>query len=221
MPQSESIANLAAALCDFQYELEGARKGSKNPFFKSSYADLEECIDAIKEQLHKHGLAVAQPTGITENGGSSVVTILMHKSGEWIRGELPLMPVKNDPQAQGSAITYARRYALCAMVGLVQVDDDGNATQQKKTATASSGKGNAGTAPSGSAWNKQREAVYAKGQEALINKYEHAGADLKASGATPKQIYDKLQSQFLEGDDDDRYEPGLDEQFRDAIAGRD
>lgn len=122
--KSDDINELAAALVSFQYELTGAKKDSANPYFKSRYADLESCLSALKEPLHKHGLAVVQTSKLTNNG-PVLITTLMHKSGQWIEGELPLSAAKqNDPQAQGSAITYARRYALAAITGLVQIDDD-------------------------------------------------------------------------------------------------
>lgn len=121
-----SIANLADALCKAQGEMEGAKKTSNNPHFRSAYADLESVWDACREPLTKHGLAVIQsPMG----DGDHVVleTMLVHTSGEFIRRKLPIRPTKQDPQGVGSAITYARRYALMAMVGLAPEDDDGNA----------------------------------------------------------------------------------------------
>lgn len=125
--QSEAVDQIAAALVGFQYELSGAKKDSANPYFKSKYADLESCLAALKEPLHKHGLAVVQTSRMSYSG-PVLVTTLLHKSGQFLRGELPLSAAKpNDPQAQGSAITYARRYALAAITGLVQVDDDAEA----------------------------------------------------------------------------------------------
>lgn len=136
--QSESINELAAALVECQYMLTGAHKDSTNPFFKSKYANLEACIEALREPLHANGLAVSQTTRITEHG-AVLVTTLMHKSGQWIAGELPLSATKvNDPQAQGSAISYARRYTLMAVTGLVQTDDDGETAHGRpKSGTAS------------------------------------------------------------------------------------
>lgn len=127
---SMSIANLAQALSAAQGEITGAKKDSENPFFKSSYADLAACWEACRAPLAKHGLAVIQTTCEAAEG-VRVVTTLAHKSGEWIRGTLQMKPVKNDPQGIGSCITYARRYALAAIVGLAQVDDDANAASGK------------------------------------------------------------------------------------------
>jgi hypothetical protein len=124
--QSQSIAKLAAALCKAQSQMEGAKKNSSNPHFKNSYADLESVWDACRKPLTDNGLAVIQAP---EGEGDHVVleTMLVHTSGEYISRRLPIRPTKNDPQGVGSAITYARRYALMAMVGLAPEDDDGEA----------------------------------------------------------------------------------------------
>ena len=128
MKQSESIKELATALCLAQAEMGGAVKDSANPFFKSSYADLTSIIKAIKEPFANHGLSYVQ-LPITSDGGKGmgVTTMLLHKSGEWLQSEYLLPMAKIDPQGAGSAITYARRYALQAMVGIPAVDDDGEA----------------------------------------------------------------------------------------------
>lgn len=130
--QSEDISKLAEALVELQYALEGVKKDSANDYFKSKYADLHSCQGALREPLYANGLAVTQTTRTTESG-AVLVTTLVHKSGQWIKGELPLAAKKaDDPQAQGSAITYARRYALCAITGLCQMDDDAEAAMQRK-----------------------------------------------------------------------------------------
>lgn len=123
MEQSPSIAALAEALAQVQQAMKPAPKENENPFFKSSYADLATISKTVLPLLSAHGLSVSQ----VAEGEGSVTTVLMHKSGEWLRGTLTLKPVKNDPQGMGSAITYARRYALAAICGLSTEDDDGNA----------------------------------------------------------------------------------------------
>jgi hypothetical protein len=128
--QSESIAALAAALSKAQADITGALKDSSNPFFKSRYADLASCWDACRKQLTANNLAVIQTTEVTE-AGTVLVTTLAHSSGEWMRGTLPVVTKDNGPQAQGSGITYARRYALAAIVGLAQIDDDAEAAQAR------------------------------------------------------------------------------------------
>ena len=128
--QSESIAALAAALSKAQASITGALKDSSNPFFKSKYADLASCWDACRKQLADNGLCVIQTTNTTD-AGVVLVTTLAHSSGEWIRGVLPVVTKDSGPQAQGSGITYARRYALAAIVGLAQIDDDAEAAQAR------------------------------------------------------------------------------------------
>ena len=125
MNQSESITDLATALCLAQAEMGGAIKDSNNPFFKSSYADLTSVIKVIKEPFAKYGLSFIQlPVTSAGGNGIGVSTMLMHKSGQYIQSEYLLPMDKVTPQGAGSAITYARRYALQALVGIPSVDDD-------------------------------------------------------------------------------------------------
>lgn len=123
MKSSESLEKLSLALCAAQGEMGGAVKGSANPFFKSSYADLTSVIKAIKEPCFKNGLSYIQ---LPHRDGNSigVTTRLLHTSGQWIEHEFTLPMVKGDPQAAGSAITYARRYALQALFGIPAIDTD-------------------------------------------------------------------------------------------------
>ncbi len=123
MNQSDDIVNLAEAILAAQGEMGGAVKSSSNPFFKSSYADLNSVLLALKPIYQKHGLAVIQLPHSDENG-VGVVTQVMHTSGQWLRHEFTLPLVKNDPQQAGSAITYARRYALKALGLMPDLDDD-------------------------------------------------------------------------------------------------
>ncbi len=130
--QSEQIGQLAAALSKAQAEITGALKDTANPYFKSKYADLASCWDACRKQLTQNELAVIQTLSVNWDRDEPIlVTTLAHSSGEWIRSELPIRAKDSSPQAQGSAITYARRYALAAIVGLAQVDDDGEAAQAR------------------------------------------------------------------------------------------
>ena len=125
MKQSESITDLATALCLAQAEMGGAIKDSNNPFFKSSYADLTSVIKVIKEPFAKYGLSFVQlPVTSAGGNGIGVSTMLMHKSGQWLQSEYLLPMDKVTPQGAGSAITYARRYALQSLVGIPSVDDD-------------------------------------------------------------------------------------------------
>lgn len=123
MKSSESIDKLANALCSAQAKMGGAVKDSANPFFKSSYADLTSVIKAIKQPFADNGLSYTQ-FPINGDGGVGVVTRLMHISGQWLEADCLLPIVKKDPQASGSAITYARRYALQSIAGIPTADDD-------------------------------------------------------------------------------------------------
>lgn len=119
---SPTIGALAEALSKAQGSFEHAKKTANNPFFKSKYANLADLIDAAKPHLMANGLCVTQ---ITFGNPIMLVTILAHSSNEWIRGEYPVTPVKNDPQGMGSALSYARRYTYAAVTGLATEDDDG------------------------------------------------------------------------------------------------
>jgi len=127
--QSETIGKLAEALAKAQAVMEGATKGSANPFFKSKYADLGAVWDACRKPLSDNGLSVVQVSEFIPEQPDMVcvVTTLMHASGEWIGGRLAVRPVKQDPQGVGSCITYLRRYSLQSIVGIAPEDDDGNA----------------------------------------------------------------------------------------------
>jgi hypothetical protein len=125
--QSEQINELAEALAIAQGQITGALKDSANPFYKSKYADLASVWDACREHLSKNGLAVIQTTENVSPDQVTVVTTLAHKSGQFIKGVLAMTPKDGGPQSFGSCLTYARRYALAAIVGVAQIDDDANA----------------------------------------------------------------------------------------------
>ena len=135
MTHSEKINELAAALAKAQGQIEGAKKDSINPHFKNRYADLSSVWDACREALTTNGLSVVQSAENCE-AGYGVTTMLLHTSGQWMRGTLYLKPTKDDPQGAGSALTYARRYALSAMIGIAPEDDDANAASQKPVVAA-------------------------------------------------------------------------------------
>lgn len=122
--QSEQINELAKALAIAQSEMKSAKKDAKNPFFKSDYATLESVSDACLPALNKQAIAVTQLTNVSQDGSTQLITRLVHSSGQWISSTYPVHPTKNDPQALGSALTYARRYTLAAIAGVVTSDDD-------------------------------------------------------------------------------------------------
>jgi hypothetical protein len=119
---------LFAALAKAQGEMHTAGLTNSNPFFKSKYADLAGIVGASRPALTKNGLAIIQLIQLREDGKSSLISILGHSSGQYISSEMVLAPIKNDPQGMGSAITYARRYAYAALVGVVVSDEDDDET---------------------------------------------------------------------------------------------
>lgn len=135
MQKSENISNLASALITFHVKCDKIKKDATNPFFKSKYASLSNILEAIDIPLNESGLTFSQfPTG--ENG---LTSILIHaESGEFMMSDYVMRPVKDDPQGKGSVITYQRRYALSAILGLnIEEDDDANtATHGAKTPEA-------------------------------------------------------------------------------------
>jgi len=142
MEKSESIKELAVALNNVQKTLQAAKKDSVNPYFKSTYADLLSVWNACRETLTYNGLSVSQVADMDPEGRAVLETVLMHTSGEWIKGRLPLSTAKVDPQGQGSAITYARRYSLSAIIGLcTEEDDDAEAATDRKGLKGEKAKG--------------------------------------------------------------------------------
>lgn len=137
MNKSAEIDQLAAALAAAQAEFQAVPKTAENPFFHSKYADLPSVVMAASPILSKHGIALSQmPDFDGEN--DLLTTLVMHKSGQWIEATARLHLVKADPQGQGSATTYMRRYAYSGGVGIVtDEDDDGNAASRPKGSSRS------------------------------------------------------------------------------------
>lgn len=125
MKKSDQIDKLAAALAKAQSEIESAIKNAENPTFRSKYADLAAIWLVARGPLFRNELSVVQTNSHTEKE-ICLDTTLLHVSGQWISGSLPLILEHNDMHGLGSAITYARRYGLAEMLGIVQEDDDGN-----------------------------------------------------------------------------------------------
>ena len=172
MQKSENIENLAAALSEFQGEVKNPPKTGFNPGYKSHYVTLDAMVDTAKPILQKHGLSYIQSCG--GNGELiEVTTMLMHKSGQWIESDpLALKADKATAQGAGSAITYARRYALAAVLGLASdEDDDGN-----------------GAEPKGGAGNKQVQgkAITDKQLDELHNLIARTGSDVEKICASYK-----------------------------------
>jgi hypothetical protein len=129
--KSPTIGELTKALANARKDFKPVLKDANNPFFKSKYADLAGVIESTTAALSKNELVVIQSPGKIYNGHILLTTLLSHSSGEWIKDELELPIAKFDAQGTGSAITYARRYAYQAIVGVSAEDDDGNAESQK------------------------------------------------------------------------------------------
>lgn len=126
-----TVGKLAEALAKAQGQMKGAAKDTTNPFFKSKYADLASVWEACRHALSENGLSIVQPTIVMDSGDIAVKTILMHSSGETIEGILPVKLSDNATAQQlGSYITYNRRYALAAMVGVAPEEDDGNSASE-------------------------------------------------------------------------------------------
>ena len=130
MQTSEAIDKIAPAFVKAQAACNGAKKSSNNPHFKSKYADLSAVWGACEEALEANALAVVQGLGEVIDGKLHIETMLLHSSGQWVKSLASIPLPKSDPQGYGSASTYARRYTLAAMMGIVQEDDDGNAASK-------------------------------------------------------------------------------------------
>lgn len=125
MRTSDSIAKLAPALLQAQKAITFAAKDAVNGHLKNRYADLPSVIEAIKPALNEAGISFIQTGAPSDDGKLHLSTRLLHESGEWMEDTMVMPIPKQDPQGYGSAMTYARRYALAAITGLYQDDDDG------------------------------------------------------------------------------------------------
>lgn len=127
MNHSESISKITPALLEAQKKITAASKDAENPYFKSKYADLPSVIDACKSALNESDIVALQPIQ-----GDIVETVLIHSSGEWLSSETKIVcKAQSDPQAYGSAITYARRYGLQSFVLMPAEDDDGEGAMDR------------------------------------------------------------------------------------------
>ena len=128
------MKNIATALVKAQKAFGPALKTSTNPHFRSRYADLSACVEAVIDSLNNNGIALIQ-RNYEDNTGVTVETLFVHESGEILEcGKLHVPASKQDPQGYGSALTYARRYSLMAACGIAPEDDDGNAANRKAPA---------------------------------------------------------------------------------------
>lgn len=140
MKTSESIKEITKALLIAQKSIGAAKKSGKNPHFQSTFANLGDVMEACKTILNDNGITILQPIM-----GATLETMLLHETGEWMMSETPIVAkAPNDPQAMGSAITYARRYGLQSMVFIPAEDDDG---QKASTVAVKAAQPPSATAP--------------------------------------------------------------------------
>ena len=127
-----AMQKIASALVKAQKAFGPALKTATNPHFRTKYADLSACVEAVIDSLNENGIALIQRNHLDETG-VTVETVFVHESGEMLDcGKLHVPAAKNDPQGYGSALTYARRYSLMAACGIAPEDDDGNAGTEAK-----------------------------------------------------------------------------------------
>lgn len=133
--ETEQLNELFTALAKAQGTMKPAKKESENPYFKSSYADFNSVVEASRQALTTNGLAMIQRILPNGDGISYLATRLCHISGQWIESKMPIVPPKADIQSLGSYITYLKRYAYAAMVGVVTEDDDGEKAMENTRIT--------------------------------------------------------------------------------------
>lgn len=164
--QSESIKELATALAKAQATIQPASKNATNPHFKSKYADLGAIWDACRKPLADNGLSIVQMPTDSGEGRVALTTMLLHTSGEYISSTCSTRLQQDSAQGVGSALTYLRRYALAAMVGIVaDEDDDGNAASQPQQQRVQAAQPTNGNGMAGKASEKQIKKLFAMWKE--------------------------------------------------------
>ena len=181
---------IASALVKAQKGFAPALKSSSNPHFKSKYADLAACVEAVVDSLNANGIALIQKQHPSE-GGVCVETVFVHESGEVFSAGLLTVPAsKQDPQGYGSALTYARRYSLMAACGIAPEDDDGNAASKTPPAKFAHQKGNERAATAAQRVAAEIiEAIRADMTLRVVEKYQAACDD---SNEFADQVWDRL-----------------------------
>ena len=178
---------IAQAFVKAKKEFSPAFKEKTNPAFRSKYADLGACLEAVNDALLNNGIALYQETFDVESG-VTVETVLLHESGETMRcGKLHVPSAKQDPQGYGSALTYARRYSLMAACGIAPEDDDGNAAVKAKPDVKPEQK---------VTWTATHEAILVQYREAALQGMEA----VKALHASLPKSEEKAHVWHLHGD---------------------
>lgn len=183
------MKNIASAFISAKKAFAPALKTSTNPHFKSKYADLAACVEAVDDSFLDNGIVMYQET-FEDDSGVTVETVLLHESGESIRcGKLHVPASKQDPQGYGSALSYARRYSLMAACGIAPEDDDGNAgskdTPSKATKTVAMDVNYAIAQINSTQTEDQLKAIFA---EAWKHASKQQQAELKAAYDTRKKV---------------------------------
>ena len=212
MDKSESIASLATALVAFEAEVHNPKNTASNPFHKNKYAPLNDILSYVRPLLAQHGLSVSQLVH-SDSDAIGVTTMLMHTSGEYIADTATMAPGaekgKSAAQVAGSVVTYLRRYALAAVLGIAsEDDDDGNAglheskQQAKPAAPAKPAEPKQDflsanindISPSKYAWALKSEIDWLRenGREQAADEYQEAARQLKADGAKSADYYESL-----------------------------
>jgi hypothetical protein len=196
MNKSVSITNLVGALTTFQGKMTAVKKDATNPFYKSRYATLDTIWDAIRKPLSENGLSVAQTMNLV-NDKSVLETTLYHTSGEWISGTQLVNPVKDDPQSLGSAISYARRYSLSAILGIVaDEDDDANVATKPDTKPESRPKPEP-TAPVLKTATPQKEGITSAQTKKIYASVKDKGITADQAKAYLKEVFKKMSTKEL------------------------
>lgn len=186
MEKSQTLTRLAQAVTAFRIKVATIKKDAKNPFFNSSYATLSNILEAIQVPLEETGL-----TFIQMPDGDNLITILIHDDGEFIQSVYPINPGTKTPQAVGSAITYARRYSLTAILGLnIEEDDDGNAATQTTTNGQAEHKPDADKPEDKRPWLTEKQ--FNSAMERITNGAPELFAKIKSEFKMKKQYYQEL-----------------------------
>lgn len=191
---------IATALVKAQKAFGPAIKTSTNPHFKSKYADLSACVEAVIESLNDNGIMLMQQCHESESG-VIVETLFIHESGEtFSAGKLHVPAAKQDPQGYGSALTYARRYSLIAACGIAPEDDDGNAASKQQSSAKPAAKFNLAASLK---WIKEA-ATPQEGITRARNAYGKADTDearalIQSAGNSYKKLIDDMQQETMGG----------------------
>jgi len=174
------MKNIAKAFVAAKRAFSPALKDKTNPQYRSKYADLGACLDAVNDSLLANGIALYQETS-EDSTGVTVETVFLHESGETFRGgKLHVPASKQDPQGYGSALTYARRYSVMAACGIAAEDDDGNAAAKAKAAA------------------EAKAAADAKLARKSVNQISEQGLNLALNSVAYAQTLDDLKNVYTE-----------------------